>query len=185
MLYYVPLNKRGFRPQSPHEEIVNGILCKLKTGVQWSLLPVKALLSDFIISWQSVYYHYRKWCKTDVWKQSWTKILHKYSLLDLSGSDLDGSHTRAIRGGEQTGYQKRKKSKIINALYLTARQGLLLAMSGPVSGNYHALFDIETHFDEPANPLSATGISVEALFLNRFDTSVSSWKGFNYLWFLS
>lgn len=249
ILCYIPLNKRGFRPKVPYREIVNAILYKLKTGVQWHLLPVKALFSDFILSWQSVYYHYRKWCKTDVWKQSWTKILHKYKpLLDLSSSDLDGSHTRALKGGEEVAYQKRKKSKTTNALYLTDRQGLPLAMSEPVSGNHHDLFDIQTHFEELINPLIQAGISIDGLFLNadagfdselfrnlcsekgiianfaenprngnnandyyfddllyrerysiertnawldgfrsilnRFDTSLASWKGFNYLAFI-
>lgn len=86
--------------------------------------------------------------------------------MDLSSSDLDGSHTSAKKGGEQTGYQKRKKCKTTNALYLTDRQGLPLAMSEPVSGNHHDLFDIETHFEERMNPLTQAGISIDGLFLN-------------------
>lgn len=43
ILCYILLNKRGFRPKVPYQEIVNAILYKLKTGVQWHLLPVKAL----------------------------------------------------------------------------------------------------------------------------------------------
>ena len=39
--------------------------------------------------WQSVYYHYRKWCRTDVIKKSWISILEKNkSKLDLSSVDL-------------------------------------------------------------------------------------------------
>src|SRR5690554_1233062 len=59
------------------------------------------------------------------------------SNLDLSSSDLDGSHTTALRGGEQVAYQGRKKRKTTNSLYLTDRQGLPLAMSEPVSGNHN------------------------------------------------
>lgn len=249
IICHIPANKRGFSPQAPLEEIVNAILYKLKTGVQWYLLPVEFLFSDLVLSWQSVYYHYRKWCKAGVWSQSWIQILHKYRyLLDLSSSDLDGSHTGAIKGGEQTGYQKRKKRKTTNSLYLTDRQGLPLSMSEPVSGNHHDLFEIETHFNELVNPLEQAGISLDGLFvnadagfdsqefrqlcsekgiianfaenprngdcqndnyfdellyrerysiertnawldgfrslLNRFDTTVSSWKGFNYLAFI-
>lgn len=79
---------------------------------------------------------------------------------------MDGSHTSAKKGGEQTGYQKRKKCKTTNALYLTDRQGLPLAMSEPVCGNHHDLFDIETHFEELMNPLKEAGIVIDGLFLN-------------------
>lgn len=42
----------------------------------------------------------------------WTNLLKKHrKLLDLSSVDLDGSHTRAIKGGEEVGYQGRKKIK--------------------------------------------------------------------------
>jgi len=66
----------------------------------------------------------------------------------LSSSDLDGSHTSALRGGEQVRYQGRKKRKTTNTLYLTDRQGLPIAISKPTSGNYNNLFEIEVHFEE-------------------------------------
>lgn len=56
---YLPLAKRGFQATVPLEEIANAVLYKLKTGVQWHQLPVKALFEGNILSWQSVYYHYR------------------------------------------------------------------------------------------------------------------------------
>ncbi|PKQ45227.1 hypothetical protein CSW08_09060 [Confluentibacter flavum] len=37
----VPLPKRGFPPTVPFVEIVNAILYKLKTGVQWHQLPTQ------------------------------------------------------------------------------------------------------------------------------------------------
>ncbi len=40
---YLPLAKRGFQVTVPLEEIVNAVLYKLKTGVQWYQLPVKSL----------------------------------------------------------------------------------------------------------------------------------------------
>ena len=33
------------------------------------------------------------------------------SFIDLSSADLDGSHTTALRGGEQVAYQGRKNEK--------------------------------------------------------------------------
>jgi transposase len=164
---YLPLAKRGFQTTVPLEEIVNAILYKLKTGVQWYQLPVKALFEENILCWESVYYHYRKWCTTDVLKKSWTSILEKNkSKLDLSSVDFDGSHTSAIRGGEEVEYQGRKKRKTTNSLYLSDRQGLPLAISDPVAGNHNDLFNIEVQFEVVTGTLEQANIPIEGLFLN-------------------
>lgn len=111
-------------------EIVNMMLYMFKTRVQWNQLPVKALFSEVCLSWQSVYHHSRKWRISGAWKDCWTKFLKKHrARLDLSSVDLDGSHTLAIRGCKAIEYQGRKKRKMTNALYLTNRQGLPLAIS--------------------------------------------------------
>lgn len=245
----LPLAKRGFQVTVPMEEIFNAILYKLKTGVQWYQLPVKSLFETRVLSWESVYYHYRKWCKNTVLKQCWISILKKNkSKLDLSSVDFDGSHTSALRGGENVQYQGRKKRKTTNALYLSDRQGLPLAISNPVSGNHNDLYDIQVQFEVITSTLEEASIPLEGLFLNadagfdskefrlcckskeinanicfnkrngnsdreeyfdqklynqrymiertnawmdsfrsllnRFDTSVSSWLGFNYLAFI-
>src|SRR5680860_1824029 len=59
---YIPLTKRGFPPTVPLVEIVNAILYKLKTGVQWHQLPTQVFFKEKPLSWEAVYYHYRKWC---------------------------------------------------------------------------------------------------------------------------
>jgi len=126
---FIPRTSKGFQPTASLTEIVNGILYKLKTGVQWHQLPVKALFEQKHLSWQSVYHHYRKWCLSGFWHDCWAKLLNRHkSKFDLSSVDIDGSHTPAIRGGEQVEYQGRKKRKTTNALYLTDRQGLPLSM---------------------------------------------------------
>lgn len=61
----------------------------------------------------------------------------------MSSVDLDGSHTRSTKGGESVGYQGRKKSSTTNALYLTDRRVIPLAISEPVSGEHHDLYEIE------------------------------------------
>lgn len=164
---FIPLGKRGFPPTAPLVEIVNSILYKLKTGVQWHQLPVKALFSEEVLSWQSVYHHFRKWCLSKAWKQGWIVFLKKHKRkLDLSSVDLDGSHTPAIRGGQAVAYQGRKKRKTTNALYLTDRQGLPIAMSEPVAGNHNDLYNIEVHFEDVTATLEQAEIPVEGLFLN-------------------
>lgn len=164
---HIPLAKRGFQPTVPLVEIVNAILYKLKTGVQWHQLPTRVFFEQRPLSWEVVYYHYRKWCVNGVWKSCWISLLEKHkSFLDLSSADLDGSHTPAVRGGEQVEYQGRKKRKTTNALYLTDRQGLPLAMSEPLAGNHNDLYEIEVQFEVVTATLGQTNIPVEGLFLN-------------------
>ena len=164
---YLPWAKSGFQVTVPLEEIVNAIFYKLKTGVQWYQLPVKALFDSELLCWQSFYYHYRKWCKTNLLKQIWTNILDKHrSKFDLSSVDFDGSHTSAIRGGEDVEYQGRKKRKTTNALYMSDRQGLPLAISNPVAGNHNDLYNIEVQFEVVTGTLEQANINVEGLFLN-------------------
>lgn len=73
----LPTPKRGFSPRAPLAEIVNCILYKLKTGVQWEYLPVKSFFEDRVLSYQSVFYHYRKWCINNVWEDCWIQLLSK------------------------------------------------------------------------------------------------------------
>jgi len=164
---YIPRASRGFSPTVPLHEIVNAILYKLKTGVHWHLLPVDSLFGKKVLSWQSVYHHFRKWSVSDIWKGCWIKFLNRHKAeLDLSSVDLDGSHTPALRGGKDVEYQGRKKRKTTNALYLTDRQGLPLAMSEPLAGNHNDLYDIQVQFEVVTATLEDADIPVEGLFLN-------------------
>ena len=96
------------------------------------------------------------------------------SFIDLSSADLDGSHTTALRGGEQVAYQGRK-TKTTNSLYFTDRQGLPLAMSKPITGNHNDLFDIEVYFEDITNQLTNAEISLSGLFINA-DAGFASQK---------
>nr|WP_268225688.1 hypothetical protein [Sinomicrobium oceani] len=71
------------------------------------------------------------------------------------------------------GYQVRKKSRTTNALYLTVRQGLPLAISGPMVSNHNDLYVIEVHFEEVVGTLVQAYISVDGLFINT-DTGFDS-----------
>lgn len=246
---HLSVAKRGFKTKSCLTEIVNCILYKLKTGIQWEYLPVNCLFSKVVLSYKTVFGHFRKWCKNGDWHDSWIQILscHK-SELDLSSGDIDGSHTPALKGGEEVAYQGRKSKKTTNALYFTDRQGLPLAISNPVAGNHHDLYNIEDSLGGLFQTLKRAEINLDGLFinadagfdskefretcfkygifanvdfntrnrnmnddtlldellykerysiertnawldsfrtiLNRFDTSVSSWKSFNYIAFM-
>lgn len=61
----------------------------------------------------------------------------------MSSVDLEGCHATALRGGDECGYQGRKKRKTSNAMYLTDRQGLPIVMPAPKSGEHNDVHDIE------------------------------------------
>jgi len=51
---HLPVSERGFAPQAPLYEIVNAILYKLVTGVQWAYLPVGILFSGRVLHYKTV-----------------------------------------------------------------------------------------------------------------------------------
>ena len=104
-------------------EVINAILYKLKTECQRAYLPVKELFSGKVLKYGAAFHHYNKWSKKGEWKTLWLQLPNKHrSELDMSSVELDGSHTPAIREGEDIGFQGRKKRKTTNALYLTDRK---------------------------------------------------------------
>ena len=167
LVKHIPKNKRGFKPKVSTLAIVNAILYKLKTGLQWYMLPVKSFIPEFDYSWNSIYYHFRKWSKMGVWEKIWTRLLKSRRIkMDLSHINFDGSHTPCIKGGEKVSYQGRKKRKTTNSLYLTDKNGIPLAMSEPEAGEHHDTYEIHTHFNEVISILKDSKISVDGLFMN-------------------
>ncbi|SPY35553.1 Uncharacterised protein [Porphyromonas cangingivalis] len=131
---------------------------------------MEQLFSEVVPSYKTVFGHYRKWCKEGAWQTCWVKNKSK---IDCSSCDFDGSQTPAKKGGEEVGYQARKKAKTTNSLYLSDRQGLMLAMSQPISGEHHDLYNIKTHFQEITSVLKKAEISTKGLFVN-FDAGFDS-----------
>lgn len=147
--------------------IVRAILYKLKTGAQWRELPLKSLFGRHAITWQSVFYYFSKWCKDGSFHRLWTIVLAlNRQFLDMSSVELDGSHTPCKRGGQEVGYQGRKKSKTTNMLFLTDRQGIPLACSDPMSGQHNDLFDISKTVSKILITLKQAQIEIDGLFLN-------------------
>lgn len=96
----------------PLWRVINAIIYRLKTGCQWRELPMPIFCNKVLIIWQTVYYYFNKWSKAGAWKQIWNQLLVKnLSALDLSSIALDGSHTPCKRGGQEVGYQARKKQR--------------------------------------------------------------------------
>lgn len=93
--------------------------------------------------------------------------------MDLSTSSIDGSHTKALRGGEEVDFQTRKMCKTTNTLYLPDNQGLPLVIYSPVAGNHHDLFQIGGRLEELFVTLGQAKIATDGLFVNA-DTGFDS-----------
>ncbi len=64
----IPVNKSSPKISVPLVKLINCILYKLKTGVQWEYLPIQSLFNEQTLHYKTVFDHYRKWCKQDFWK---------------------------------------------------------------------------------------------------------------------
>ena len=158
---------RGPQPKVARWELVNAILYKLKSGCQWHMLPVKSLITSDNISFQAVFYHFRKWVKDGSWERVWKALTRAFKwLLDLSTAQFDGTHSLAKRGGDAVGYQRRKRGKTTNILLLTDRNGLVVACGIPVAGNHHDVYQIEKQLAHIFAQMREMDIPIEGLFLN-------------------
>ncbi|WP_064197206.1 MULTISPECIES: IS5 family transposase [Emticicia] len=168
--YILPYLSQGKRGRNLTEDkrvsIVLSIFHRLKTGCQWRELPLEKYFKENY-SYESVFYHFNKWSKDGSWERMWACLLNKYkTYLNLSNIQLDGSQTRANRGGNKVGFQFRKADETTNFLYLSDSQGILIAISEPISGQHHDLADIKQQFSQMINWLNKANIRTDGLFLN-------------------
>ncbi len=167
ILPFIPKNRRGFSPKVDLSEIVQCILYKLKTGVQWSNIFVDIEAIKYPFSWQLVYYYYRKWCTLGVFKEMFEVYLSiQKDKLDTENLNLDGTHSYVKKSCESVGYQYRKKGKTSNVLIMTDGRGIPLAIGGIQSGNHNDLYHIVPEFSIMIKSLNRCGIAVENSFLN-------------------
>ena len=164
---YLSVAKRGYVSQGSLIEVVNAILHKLKSGCQWHQLPVEHLFGDVVLSWNAVYHHFRKWCRLGEWQSMFAALVRKYKdRLDMSVPHIDGSHTPALKGGES--------HEIIANVCPNPR-------NGEPAEDY--LFDDELYKERFVIERTNAWMDGFRSILTRFDTTVSSWKGWNYLAF--
>ena len=148
-------------------EVIQCTLYKLKTDCQWHMLPVLSFFTGRVLHYKTMYGHFRKWSRNGEWEKVWGIVLHPYkSFLDMSSVELDGCHTTALRGGECCGYERCKKRRTINAIYVTDNQGTPLAMSTPVSGSHNDVYNISEVLSELFSELNSSALIVSGLFLN-------------------
>jgi transposase len=167
ILPYLSKALRGYASKVPLWEIVNAILYKFKTGIQWHFLPIKSLINRRKIKYGAIYHHYRKWSKDGSWQRAFEQLLSKHKAhLDLSLAFLDATHSIAKRGGDEVGNYGKRKIKSTNTLWLTDRQGLVVAFCPPISGTRHDAFDIKKRFREMLNFFHNAQIELKGLWLN-------------------
>jgi transposase len=176
---YLSLGEKKNNSKVLLEDVVRAILYRLKTGCQWRELPMKHFF-EVEYSWNSVYQHFARWSKNGSWEMIKQRLLEKYkTLLDMSCIQLDGSHTISKRGGENVGYQGRKKAKTSNMLFICDNNGLPLSCSEVTSGNHHDVFEIEQQLHMMLKDIKKSEIRTDYLFLNA-DAGFDAWELRNF-----
>jgi transposase len=167
LLPFIPKNKRGFPPKVDLAEVIQCIIYKLKTGVQWHCLFVEIESIKPPFSWQLVYYYYRKWVKAGVFKEMFEVYLElQKDKLDTENLNLDATHSYVKKSCESAGYQHRKKGKTSNVLIMSDGGGIPIAIGKIQSGNHNDLYCVVPQFSDMIKSLNGCGIVVQNSILN-------------------
>lgn len=164
---YLPKEDVKRKRKVPLWKIINAILYKLKRGTQWRELPMRQFFGFFRYSYKSVFYYFNKWSKLGLWEDCYQKMIDDFRhYLDLSTTNLDGSHTPCKRGGQAVSYQGRKKCKTTNLLIITDNRGVVITCSDPISGNHHDSYELAKQAKKMLAKIEDLKINLKGLFMN-------------------
>jgi transposase len=179
--------KRGYECKIPLYKVFNYILYRLHTGCQWYQLPIDSDTEDpkkKEISYDAVYYHFRKWSRDGSLEKVWqSSIMTIKASLNLSELNLDGSHAIAKKGGESVAYQGRKKAKTTNILPITDGKGFIIASTGLIAGNHNDAYNLKPHLQSAFKCMKRLGLDIRCAFFNAdkaFDTKAARKTCFNH-----
>ena len=102
----LPVVERRFRypgrKRLDQRKVMSGILFVLYTGIRWEFLPQELGFGSGMTCWRRL----RDWNEAGVWQRLHELLLAEMragDVLDLSRASVDGSHLRALKGGDRTG----------------------------------------------------------------------------------
>lgn len=166
ILPYMTTAKRGYTCKGDLCEVIQCILYKLKTGCQWHMIPTKAIFTDVVLIIKQFSGSFGSDARTVRGKKAGSPLGRNCDKIDLSSADLDGSQTVARRGGEEVGGAPHKAAQTTNAIFVTDRQGIPVAISEPKSGKHHDMHEIEASLDQIFGMMENAGISIDRIFIN-------------------
>jgi len=121
----LPAAKRRGRPRTALRRVVNGLFYLLTAGCQWRLLP------HGFPPWQTVYHHWRSWCRAGLPARLNTRLRRLVrraagKRTRPTAAVLDSQTVRASGHGGTIGYDAGKKTKGRKRFLLVDTLGLVL-----------------------------------------------------------
>jgi transposase len=121
----LPAAKRRGRPRTTLRRVVNGLFYLLTAGCQWRLLP------HGFPPWQTVYHHWRSWCRAGLPARLNTRLRRLVrraagKRTRPTAAVLDSQTVRASGHGGTVGYDAGKKTKGRKRFLLVDTLGLVL-----------------------------------------------------------
>jgi transposase len=142
-----PPRRYGGRPRIDDRAVLVGIVCQLRTGVPWRLLPTRELgCGSPVTCWRRL----RDWQRAGVWRRLHHLLLDQLGRdgqLDWSRACLDSLSVRAKRGGCLTGPNPTDRDKPGSKYHLLVGRGGIPLTVGLSAANTHDSLLLEQMVD--------------------------------------